>query len=387
MSVALVERPSGLGGYLDNQERYQTTKRDVAVLANTFADERGIEGQTRLMITARPAIEVPQELARALVPDLVVVWSELVLAQDFRSYPFTTDEPPNWDELLNILRRNIRNSINAELRDAQANFGQLANTVDAQRHLILQANAHMAHQIQLVNRRAQGYFQAQQSHLDNREARISSALAAMRTPLMSIPRWDRAQQEAIRNKQYKLRAAPQTKVEGKKGAIGKTSGIVPTTLEQAKQSKTAAGRKRSGAVTGPGQPDRDWTLASESQANSPGRGGEQTQRRFIIPANAQSSFAASWIQRVLDQQVSESETDSLDSRQGEERVSPEEQRTAADEITETFDMEDRPNTAIPNPTTSGSQGSVRYGAGARKLGPAPPRNVRGPGRGTGRGTT
>ena len=52
MSVALVERPSGLVGYLDNLERYQTTEGDVAMLANTFADERGIEGQTRLMITA-----------------------------------------------------------------------------------------------------------------------------------------------------------------------------------------------------------------------------------------------------------------------------------------------------------------------------------------------
>ena len=103
MSVALVERPSGLVGYLDNQERYQTTEGDVAMLANTFGDERGIEGPTRLMITAGPAIEVPQELARTTVPDPVVVWSELVSAQDFRSYPFTTDEPPTWDDLLNNL--------------------------------------------------------------------------------------------------------------------------------------------------------------------------------------------------------------------------------------------------------------------------------------------
>ena len=83
MSVALVERPSCLVGYLDNQERYQTTKGDVAMMANTFANERGIEGLTRLMITAGPAIEVPHELARATVPDPVDVWSELVSAQDF----------------------------------------------------------------------------------------------------------------------------------------------------------------------------------------------------------------------------------------------------------------------------------------------------------------
>ena len=73
MSVALVERPSGLVGYLNDQERYQTTEGDVAMLANPYADERGIEGQTWLMITAGPAIEVSQELARATVPDPVVV--------------------------------------------------------------------------------------------------------------------------------------------------------------------------------------------------------------------------------------------------------------------------------------------------------------------------
>ena len=75
------------------------------------------------MIMPGPAIEVPQELARATVPDPVAVWGDIVSAQDFRAYPFTTDEPPTWDELLNIVRRTIRNGINAELRDAQENFG------------------------------------------------------------------------------------------------------------------------------------------------------------------------------------------------------------------------------------------------------------------------
>ena len=167
--------------------------------------------------------------------------------QDFRSYPLTTDEPPTWDELLNIFRRNIRNSINAELRDAPANFGPLANSVEAQRDLMLQANAHMARQVHLVNQRAQEYFQAQQSHLDDREAEMARALAVMWTPLMTVPRRDRALQEAICNKRYKLWTAP-----GKKGGSGKTSGKVPTTSERAKQSETAAGRTRSGMVMAPG---------------------------------------------------------------------------------------------------------------------------------------
>ena len=67
------------------------------------------------MIMPGPAIKVPQELARATVPDLVALWSNIVSAQDFQSYPFTADEPPTWDEFLDIVRRTIRNSINAEL--------------------------------------------------------------------------------------------------------------------------------------------------------------------------------------------------------------------------------------------------------------------------------
>ena len=51
---------------------------------------------------------------------------------------------------------------------------------------------------------------------------------------------------------------------------------------------------------------------------------------------------------VRNQQLLESETDE-ESRQGEDRASPEAQRPAADEITETFDVEDRPKTATPNP--------------------------------------
>ena len=66
------------------------------MLANTFADERGIEGPTRLIIMPGPAIEVPQELTWASVPDPVAVWGDIVLAQDFRFCPFTTDKPPTW---------------------------------------------------------------------------------------------------------------------------------------------------------------------------------------------------------------------------------------------------------------------------------------------------
>ena len=59
---------------------------------------------------------------------------------------------------------------------------------------------------------------------------------------------------------------------------------------------------------------------------------------------------------MRNHQLLESETDE-ESRQGEDRESPEAQRSAADEITETFDVEDRPKTAIRNPTGGSNPGN------------------------------
>ena len=151
---------------------------------------------------------------------------------------------------------------------------------------------------------------------------MARALAVMRTPLMTVPRWDRALQEAIRNKQYKLRTSSQAKTPGKKGtgakAGGKTSGKVPTTSEWAKQTKDAVGKKRSGTITGPGQPDPDWTSASESRSPTPEAQTSGRGRQWLAnPGNAQSNFATSWLERVRNQQLLESETDE-ESRQGED---------------------------------------------------------------------
>ena len=221
---------------------------------------------------------------------------------------------------------------------------------------MLQANAHIAHQVHLVNQRAQEYFQAQQSHLDNREAEMARALAVMRMPLMTVPRWDRALQEAICNKQYKLRTAP-----GKKGGSGKASGKVPTTSERAKQSKTAAGRNHSGTVVAPGQADPAWSETTGSHAPSPqaepsGRG----QERLVDPKNASTPLAARWMQRFRDSQIEGSQTEESQTddepTQGDTRASPNPQRTAAEEITETFDVEYRPYTAIQDPAGTEEQG-------------------------------
>ena len=219
----------------------------------------------------------------------------------------------------------------------------------------------MAHQIQLVNQGAQGYFQAQQSCLDIREAEISSALAVMRTPLLSVPQWDRVLQEAICNKQYKLRTAPQGKALGKKGTSEKTSGKVSTTSEQAKQSKMAAGRNRSGTLVASGQHDPAWAETTGSRAPSSQSGSPERGREWLVnPKDASTPLAARWMQRVRDSQVEESQTAESqtddESRQGESRTSPNPQRAMADEITDTFDVEYRPNTAIQNPAGTKGQG-------------------------------
>ena len=185
----------------------------------------------------------------------------------------------------------------------------------------------------------------------------------LRTPLPSVPRWDRALQVAIHKKQYKLRTASQGKASGKKGNSGKTSGKVPTTSEWAKQSKTAAGRNRSGTVGAPGQHDQAWSETTGSRAPSPQLGSPERGREWLVnPQNASTPLAARWMQRVRDSQIEESQTEESqtddESRRGETRTSPNPQRTAADKITKTFDVEYRSNTAVQNPVGTEGQGTT-----------------------------
>ena len=186
---------------------------------------------------------------------------------------------------------------------------------------------------------------------------MARALAVMQTPLMTVPRWDRALQEAIRNKQYKLRTAP-----GKKGGCGKASGKVPTTSEQSKKSETAAGRNRLGTVVAPSQADPAWSETTGSRAPSPqAEPSGRSQERLVDPKNASTLLVARWMQRFRNSQIEGSQTEESqtddESRQGDTRASPNPQRTAADEITETFDVEYRPNTAIQDPAGTEEQGT------------------------------
>ena len=91
--------------------------------------------------------------------------------------------------------------------------------------------------------------------------------------------------------------------------------------------------------------------------------------------NASTPLAARWMQRFRDSQIEgsqteESETDD-ESRHAETRASPNPQRTAADKITETFDVEYRPNKAIQDPTGTegqGTGGSSRQRSGSERDG-------------------
>ena len=74
----------------------------------------------------------------------------------------------------------------------------------AQRDLLLHVNGQMASQMQAMEERMRGYFSAVQS--ESREL-LEQAVISLKAPLLAIPRWDRALQAAVQDKQYHLRPA------------------------------------------------------------------------------------------------------------------------------------------------------------------------------------
>ena len=170
----------------------------------SWADERGLEMENRLMIESGPLPEVPDELRLVRVPEPVMVWTTMLSGQTQAPYPFPIESPPTWEEFLRVIQSMICSNINEEVGDAQVQIELLVEQTRAQRDLLLQANGHMASQMQAMEERIRGYFSAVQS--ESREL-LEQAVISLKAPLLAIPRWDRALQEAVLNRQYTLRPA------------------------------------------------------------------------------------------------------------------------------------------------------------------------------------
>ena len=93
----------------------------------------------------------------------------------------------------------------------------------------------------------------------------------------------------------------------------------------------------------PGKADPGWSETSGSCAPSPqAEPSGRDQERLVDPKNAATPLAARQMHRFHDSQIAGSQTEESQTddeyRQGDTQASPNPQRTAADEITETFDV-------------------------------------------------
>ena len=132
------------------------TSQTTGVSATGFeswADERGLGLENRLMIESGPLPEVPDELHLVRVPEPVMVWTTMLSGQTQAPYPFPIDSPPTWAEFLHVIQSTICSNINEELGDAQVQIELLVEQTRAQRDLLLQANGHMASQMQAMEER------------------------------------------------------------------------------------------------------------------------------------------------------------------------------------------------------------------------------------------
>ena len=91
----------------------------------SWADERGLEMENRLMIESGPLPEVPDELRLVRVPEPVMVWTTMLSRQTQAPYPFPIDSPTTWEEFLRVIQSTICPNINEELGVAQVQIDLL----------------------------------------------------------------------------------------------------------------------------------------------------------------------------------------------------------------------------------------------------------------------
>ena len=207
--------------------------------------------ENQLMIESRPLPEVPDELRLVRVPEPVMVWTTMLLGQTQAPYPFPIDSPSTWEEFLRVIQSTICSNINEELGDAQVQIELLVEETREQRDLLLQANGHMAIQIQALEETMRGYFSAVQS--ESREL-LEQVVISLKAPLLAIPRWDRALQEAVRNQQYTLNTLrPASRVRGRSKSRNRLagSGQIPSTRDRAKQASRVRRRNTIVPATSP----------------------------------------------------------------------------------------------------------------------------------------
>ena len=365
------------------------TSQTTSVPATGFeswADERGLGMENRLMIESGPLPEMPDELRLVRVPEPVMVWTTMLSGQTQAPYPFPIDSPPTWEEFLRVIQNTICWNINEELGDAQVQIELLVEQTRAQWDLLLQANGHMASQMQAIEERMRGYFSAVQS--ESREL-LEQAVISLKAPLLAIPRWDRALQEAVLNRQYTLRPASRVRGRSKSRNRLAGSGQIPSTRDRAEQASRARRRNtivpataslptnvtgEQAPATGPATAPAT-EMQSRAVSNASVHGGNDSEEEDFLESRTGSpelerSGSETPFANLFNESrnfIDESHRNRMpaDARNRDSMpfgLPVQNQGTAADEITQSLDTENRPQTAIPP-----QGGSRRAGAKEKDL--------------------
>ena len=165
MSGTIVKRAPASTSQLVRSDAMDTS-RATGVPAPGFeewADHSGLGTENRLRIESGPLPDVPDELRLVRVPDPYMVWTSMILGHTLIPYPFSIENPPTREEYLRVIQRAICSNINEELGDADRQIELLVEQSRAQQQILLQANAHMASQMQAMEERTRAYWSAVQS--------------------------------------------------------------------------------------------------------------------------------------------------------------------------------------------------------------------------------
>src|SRR5947209_471904 len=206
--------------------------RDEGVLpdAGAIAEERGIEGVNRLMIEAAPSLVIPEELRSVIVPEPTEVWS-MIMASTGRAYPFVPEATPTWERLMTEIRKAVTECVNSELRDTAVYLRTIQEQNMAHAQVMREANEYLRQQVEGLGR---GLERVLECHHNPVTPETQVAASFLQTPVAFIPRWERTLQQAVRNHQYTLRSAPRPRARSR-----------PTTqIQSAQERARAASRAR-----------------------------------------------------------------------------------------------------------------------------------------------
>ena len=222
----------------------------------------------------------------------------------------------------------------------------------------------MVSQMQAMEERTRAYWPAVQSQSKELP---KQGVISLKATLLAIPRWDRTMQEAVQNRQYTSRPASRVRGGSKSRNRLAGGGQIPTTSERAEQARWAQRRKTIVPATattpaGPDPPAEQIAPQTVSDASTKvGNDSGEDSDDFLeletgspnLGRSGSESFAP--FSRLFDEtqefmDMARRKRTAANAKKKDDMpvwLPGQTQGTAADEITQSLDMANRPQRTIP----------------------------------------